>query len=130
MYCNETKRKIIFLFIYIMVHILFTLYTTIFCHLTEAYQNDYVIILSNKSSYHVSNRKSSSLINHLLNRKSSSLINHLLNKRSLNYHIIKRSLNYHIIKRSLNYHIIKRSLNYHIIFIFISSSNNKAIIHH
>ena len=35
MYCNETKRKIIFLFIYIMVHILFTLYTiitTYICH--------------------------------------------------------------------------------------------------
>ena len=56
MYCNGTKRKIIFLFIYIMVHILFTLYTTIFtyiCHLNRSisqeviisYQNHYVIIL-------------------------------------------------------------------------------------
>ena len=56
MYCNDTKRKIIFLFIYIMVHILFTLYTTIFtyiCHLNRSisqeviisYQNHYVIIL-------------------------------------------------------------------------------------
>ena len=76
MYCNVTKRKIIFLFIYILVHILFTLYTTIFtyiCHLNRSIskyhskssykQNHYVIILL----YYVLNKKSSKviiLINH------------------------------------------------------------------
>ena len=47
---NETKRKIIFLFIYILVHFLFTLYTVIFTYICHLNRN--ISLYHSMASYH------------------------------------------------------------------------------
>ena len=45
----KQKERSFPVYIYIMVHILFTLYTIIFCYLTEAYHSNHYMILLSKT---------------------------------------------------------------------------------
>ena len=68
MYCNETKRKIIFLFIYIDSFFIYTIYSNIYLYLSFKHkhiiisqyviissfkQNHYIIILSLSKNHHI-----------------------------------------------------------------------------